>query len=296
MVFFCCERCNETLKKSQLAGHGNKCYPLKVSCVDCNVVFDANTSKSHLTCISEAEKYEKSLYKGNGKNKNKKLTPQETWIQFLETLVEDLNTSSSQGSVPQTIKMYLPQIVSMGNVPRNMNKFKNMLQNSLKIRNQNDISSIWNYIDERFQAKKQNDLKEKEKQQEAVDALKSLKEAQSPNEDKTQNKKSMTEKKKDRKKDDDTMKEEESKLEPQEKDISNILPDFNWKKEIKNALKTSKDKRMKLKKLRKSIRVIFTKECKESKIKKETFKTLFERKLKDVKKLIIDEKYVLYQA
>ena len=40
MVFFCCDGCGATLKKSQVDAHAYKCRQCEsVSCVDCNVSF-----------------------------------------------------------------------------------------------------------------------------------------------------------------------------------------------------------------------------------------------------------------
>jgi cell growth-regulating nucleolar protein len=74
MVFFVCEGCNETLKRNQVDIHALKCRACHaVTCVDCSVTFHGNDYVSHVTCVSEAEKYEKTLYK----EKAKKLNPQE---------------------------------------------------------------------------------------------------------------------------------------------------------------------------------------------------------------------------
>ncbi len=65
MVFFVCEGCNETLKKNQVDQHAQRCRSCyRVSCVDCQKIFEGDDYKSHLTCISEDEKYQKGLYKG----------------------------------------------------------------------------------------------------------------------------------------------------------------------------------------------------------------------------------------
>lgn len=65
MVFFVCEGCNETLKKNQVEKHVLKCKVCyAVICIDCNKVFPENEYLKHNTCISEAEKYQKGLFKG----------------------------------------------------------------------------------------------------------------------------------------------------------------------------------------------------------------------------------------
>lgn len=42
------------------------------SCIDCHKVFTGDEYKAHTSCISEAEKYQGALYKGDKKNKNAK--------------------------------------------------------------------------------------------------------------------------------------------------------------------------------------------------------------------------------
>ncbi len=65
MVFFVCNGCNESLKKNQVDRHASRCRDCwAVTCVDCSVTFPGNEYASHTSCVSEAQKYEGSLYKG----------------------------------------------------------------------------------------------------------------------------------------------------------------------------------------------------------------------------------------
>jgi len=66
MVTFVCDECQATLKKAKVLSH--RCNSNAFSCVDCNKVFSFEETKAHTSCVSEAEKYEKSLYKGKRKN------------------------------------------------------------------------------------------------------------------------------------------------------------------------------------------------------------------------------------
>ena len=61
MVSFVCDGCNETLKKAKVASHFCGCY--SVSCIDCGNQFFNDEYAAHTSCISEAEKHQKSLYK-----------------------------------------------------------------------------------------------------------------------------------------------------------------------------------------------------------------------------------------
>ena len=52
------------MKKPKLEKHYQQCHS-SVSCIDCSTTFSGPAQfKSHTTCISEAEKYQGSLYKG----------------------------------------------------------------------------------------------------------------------------------------------------------------------------------------------------------------------------------------
>ncbi|EME29996.1 zinc ion binding protein [Galdieria sulphuraria] len=59
MVSFCCDQCQEVVKKPKLEKHFFICRTRSVSCVDCGTTFDRASATSHITCITEKEKYEK---------------------------------------------------------------------------------------------------------------------------------------------------------------------------------------------------------------------------------------------
>lgn len=70
MVSFVCDRCQETLKKAKVQGHLNRCSG-PVSCIDCSAVFPGDAFKAHTSCVSEAQKYEGALFKGDKKKKKR---------------------------------------------------------------------------------------------------------------------------------------------------------------------------------------------------------------------------------
>ncbi|KAJ3284809.1 hypothetical protein HK104_009763 [Borealophlyctis nickersoniae] len=70
MVSFVCDYCQETLKKAKLDAHTYRCSNAQFSCIDCSVTFQGTEYRSHTSCVSEAEKYQKSLYKGPKKGQN----------------------------------------------------------------------------------------------------------------------------------------------------------------------------------------------------------------------------------
>jgi len=98
--------------------------------------------RAHTSCITEAERYEKTVYKGPRKNEtNRKLTPQERWMAIIR---EALDTA------PASLKPYFEQIVDLDNVPRKEKQFRNFASNSLRVHGRDGdsiLTSIWKHID-----------------------------------------------------------------------------------------------------------------------------------------------------
>jgi len=141
MVFFVCEHCNETVKKNQVDKHVLKCRNCyAVTCVDCSQTFYGNDYINHIICITEAEKYEKTLYKPKI---NIKLNPQEVWNNLIEIATNNDNIKNA----PNQIKQYLNRLKELTNVPRNKKKFINFSKNSLKLYNDLILENIWTYLD-----------------------------------------------------------------------------------------------------------------------------------------------------
>ena len=56
--------CTDVVKKPKLDRHYGQCHS-SFTCIDCSATFAGPSQwKGHTTCITEAEKYQKSLYKG----------------------------------------------------------------------------------------------------------------------------------------------------------------------------------------------------------------------------------------
>ncbi|CCH61598.1 hypothetical protein TBLA_0F00540 [Henningerozyma blattae CBS 6284] len=73
MVTFNCEVCNATVPKKNTEKHYYRCPNAYYTCIDCSKTFDDGYSyQKHTECITEDEKYQKGLYKGNGKVKKAK--------------------------------------------------------------------------------------------------------------------------------------------------------------------------------------------------------------------------------
>lgn len=126
MVYFVCSNCQETLKLKVLVTHGYRCGGALLSCVDCSADFTPAAARCHTTCISEAEKYEKTLFKGGKGGKAGKVDPQEVWTQAVAT-------AAAATSVPR-MKHMLDRLLPYTNVPRKAPKFVNFARNSLGVR------------------------------------------------------------------------------------------------------------------------------------------------------------------
>ncbi|KAI7881792.1 zf-LYAR-domain-containing protein [Lichtheimia hyalospora FSU 10163] len=63
MVSFQCDNCGDVVKKPKLDQHRGRCHAT-FTCIDCSTTFQGTNYKSHTSCISEAEKYQKSLFRG----------------------------------------------------------------------------------------------------------------------------------------------------------------------------------------------------------------------------------------
>lgn len=108
-----------------------------MTCVDCQVSFYGDDYAAHVTCISEAEKYEKSLFKPKaGKPK-----AQDIWNELIEGVV------AMKSKAPPQVQPYLERISNLTNVPRNQKKFLNFARNSLNIRSDSLLEMIWKFLD-----------------------------------------------------------------------------------------------------------------------------------------------------
>ena len=75
MPSFVCDVCQETLKKQKLDQHKYRCKLATYSCINCGISFRDESYQAHTSCITEAEKYQKSLHRPTkGVGKLKKVT------------------------------------------------------------------------------------------------------------------------------------------------------------------------------------------------------------------------------
>ncbi|KAK9494391.1 hypothetical protein V1508DRAFT_454504 [Lipomyces doorenjongii] len=96
MVSFSCEVCNDTIVKKKLMQHRSTCAGAHFTCLDCQTTFQGLDFQKHTSCISEAEKYQKGLYKAPSKKqktavnvteqKKEEKVPESTEIQLVTPL------------------------------------------------------------------------------------------------------------------------------------------------------------------------------------------------------------------
>jgi len=217
------------LKKNKVDAHASRCYKcVSVSCVDCSVSFWGDDYRLHTSCITEAERYEKTA----AKPKKTKRNPQEEWMDIVETCTS---------SAPSHLRHHMQTMSSLDNIPRNEKKFVNFASNSLGLRGSNKkiVDEIWSHLrqekERRMAGKQKNDLIEKEK-----------KEAQEKEKKEAQEKSAKA--KKSEEKDDSST----SSCDSSSHDVS--IDKKQVKKITKKTLKKAPNKSLAIKKLRKMIK------------------------------------------
>ena len=93
----------------------------------------------HTSCVSEAEKYEKTLYKAKT---NVKMNPQEAWMELIA------EAATRKQEAPANISEHLGRLSELDNVPRNCNKFTNFAKNSLRLNNNSIVDGIWKFLEQ----------------------------------------------------------------------------------------------------------------------------------------------------
>jgi cell growth-regulating nucleolar protein len=135
MVFFICDGCQETLKKASVDRHAASCRSCwSLTCVDCSKSFEGETFRAHVTCMSEAEKYEKTLFRP--KTKGGKRDPQAEWTDLIAAAANAPGTSAAH-------KDLLGRLAGYANVPRKVKPFVNFAKNSLKLHNEAVLTQLF---------------------------------------------------------------------------------------------------------------------------------------------------------
>ncbi|KAL0080476.1 hypothetical protein F4703DRAFT_1795894 [Phycomyces blakesleeanus] len=101
MVSFQCDGCSDVVKKPKLNQHGQRCRAT-FTCIDCSTTFMGYDYQSHTSCITEAEKYQKALYKGKKAVPQKAATPKSTPAAVTKpvSLVEQLKQKKAESEKP----------------------------------------------------------------------------------------------------------------------------------------------------------------------------------------------------
>ncbi|CAL8074023.1 unnamed protein product [Calicophoron daubneyi] len=137
MVVFLCPICNGSLRKNSVEAHFSRCRGCRsVSCMDCHKEFDRTSFKSHTSCISESEKYDKSRHNSAKTGINK----QETWTARIRSLI-----SGSKPLNPR-LREVLQSLADCANIPRKRPKFENFMRSKFRHVSPQSIQEIWDLI------------------------------------------------------------------------------------------------------------------------------------------------------
>lgn len=166
MVYFVCNKCQETIRKNKVDEHTNRCHPSSYSCVDCGKDFSVSAARAHNTCITEEEKYQGKLYNAEKvfiinihSIIQKKENPQLEWMRLLDEAVANNKDPSLKGA--------FDKLLSMDNVPRKKAKFINFVQNCCHIPN-NVVERVWAVLEEVRNKQVQERMKREEELREQV--------------------------------------------------------------------------------------------------------------------------------
>jgi len=140
MVYFECQKCNESFKKPKVEQHLLRCGSGYVTCIDCNKVFAWNEFQAHTSCVSEAQKYQGKLYEGKEDSK-KGQVKQDMWTDNIQKKIEDPASGMSA-----QLKGLMEKLMGFSNVPRKQKPFGNFVKNSVKIWDERKIGEMWEVI------------------------------------------------------------------------------------------------------------------------------------------------------
>lgn len=137
MVVFLCSSCNESLRKNVVEKHFYHCRGCKtVSCMDCHTDFNKTSFKSHTSCITEKEKYDK-LRASEITNGSKK---QQQWTAFVQEVLN--RTIIQDPSICQVMR----DLQSSENLPRKKPKFQNFMKSKYRRLRPDQVDQIWEIL------------------------------------------------------------------------------------------------------------------------------------------------------
>lgn len=218
--------------------------------------------RTHTSCITEAERYEKKPLVTS--NSNKKRNPQQEWMDIVETCTT---------IAPGHLRNYMQTMATLDNIPRKEKQFRNFTANSLNLRGKNEkiVGELWKVLfDERQrrQDAKQKEEKVAQQQKEERNAANNAKEEEDEESSPKNHKKSAVSSD-DEDDSDDEDKDAETTMKPSSTgdghsdtkkpttdDSSSNSMDIDVllvQKAMKKALKKAPNRSMKLKELRKLV-------------------------------------------
>merc|ERR1719478_110061 len=115
------------------------CGSWAVTCIDCGKTFDRTSVQAHTSCISEAQKYQGSLFKGEKVSANKGQKKQDAFLSNVQEIVKS-------ASVSPKLKESLDWMLTFENIPRKEKGFRNFASNSMKIWDPNTQTELWEVV------------------------------------------------------------------------------------------------------------------------------------------------------
>ncbi|KAF8570511.1 hypothetical protein P879_00212 [Paragonimus westermani] len=142
MVVFLCPVCNDSLRKNCVETHFRRCRGCTaVSCMDCHKEFDKSSFKTHTSCITESEKYDKL----HASVKKSGSTKQELWTSAVRNAIRSCNIQDN------FIQKVLKDLESCSNLPYKKPKFENFLKSKYYRICPTKITLIWNLLNDHYQ-------------------------------------------------------------------------------------------------------------------------------------------------
>ncbi|TGZ62339.1 hypothetical protein CRM22_007479 [Opisthorchis felineus] len=138
MVVFLCSYCNASLRKSVVEKHFHCCRGCTtVSCMDCHKDFDKISFKSHTSCLTEEEKYDKVRVSQSKAGSNK----QQQWTSFVQKVI------SKSAVQDPLICQVMQELQSSENLPRKKQKFLNFMRSKYRRLRPDQMEQIWEILD-----------------------------------------------------------------------------------------------------------------------------------------------------
>ncbi|KAG5450889.1 Cell growth-regulating nucleolar protein [Clonorchis sinensis] len=138
MVVFLCSYCNASLRKNIVEKHFYCCRGCTtVSCMDCHKDFDKISFKSHTSCLTEEEKYDKLRVSQSKAGSNK----QQQWTSLVQEVI------SKTAVQDPLLCQVMQELQSSENLPRKKQKFLNFMRSKYRRLRPDQVEQIWEILD-----------------------------------------------------------------------------------------------------------------------------------------------------